>query len=633
MEVEQAPYGTWHSPVSPEALVEHVVRLGQLQVSGDDVYWVESRPSESGREVIVRHRDGDAHDVIPAGFSARTRVHEYGGRCYAARGDTVVFSNWADQRLWVTSQGGQPQPLTPESKAAGSVRFADPVFSRDGSLVICVREQHLAGGKVVNDLVAIPMDGGTPIVLAEGHDFYSAPRVSPDGGRLCWITWDLPDMPWDSTQLWVAGLSPRGELSEPALVAGGDGESVTQPRWSPAGRLHYVSDRSGWWNLYDEDGKPLCEMQAEFGRPDWVFGASTYTFAPDGDLFAVWESDGVDHLGDVHGGRAVETRTSFSYFAGIAATDDCVIAIAASPLEPPSVVRLAEDASFTTLRRSQEQLLHRGDVSVPHHVRFPTGDGDAAFALVHLPVNSCYVGPEGERPPVVVLIHGGPTSSALPVFDLFIQFWTTRGFAVANINYRGSSGYGRAYRDKLKGNWGVSDIEDCAAAVAWLDTQGWVDGKRAVIRGGSAGGFTTLAAIAFTDAFAAGASLYGVADLELLAKDTHKFESRYLDSLVGPWPETEDEYRRRSPIHNLDRFDRPVILFQGSEDAVVPPEQSRLMFEELTASGVPVEYVEFEGEQHGFRRADTIVAVATKELDFYRRVLGLAERSELSPPA
>lgn len=628
MQAETTPYGTWPSPLPPEELVASVVRLSQLQVHGEDVYWVESRPAEGGREVVVRYRDGTPTDVVPEGFYARTRVHEYGGRCYAVHGDTIAFSNWSDQRLYATTGGTTPRPVSPEPEAPGSVRFADPVFSLDGSRLYCVRERHLGDGVVLNDLVSVRLDAATPpATIAAGHDFYSAPRVSPDGCRLCWVTWDHPDMPWDSTQLWVARITEAGGLASPSVVAGGAGESVTQPVWSPDGVLHYVSDRSGWWNLYDESGRALCPMESEFGRPDWVFGTSTYGFTPDGDLFAVRESDGTHHLARIESGAASETPTSFTYFAGIALAGKDPVAIAASPVEPPAVARIAPDGTASVIRRSQDRILEPGEISPPRHVRFPTASGEVAFALVHLPKNLRHTGPPGERPPVLVFIHGGPTSYALPVFDRSVQFWTTRGFAVANVNYRGSTGYGRAYREKLKGKWGIADVEDCAAVVRWLDSEGLVDGARALIRGGSAGGFTTLAALAFTDVFAAGASLYGVADLELLARDTHKFESRYLDSLIGPWPQDAAEYKRRSPLYHLERFDRPVILFQGSEDTVVPPEQSKLMFDELTARGVDVEYVEFEGEHHGFRRAETIVEVATRELGFYRRVLGL------SPPA
>lgn len=627
----EAPYGTWDSPLSADHLVEQVVRLSQPQVDGEDIYWVESRPSDAGREVIVRWRRGDVQDVIPSDFSARTRVHEYGGRCYAAQDSTVVFSNWFDQQLWISREGSAPERLTAEAESPGSVRFADPVFDTGATSVFCVRERHLDDGtRVVNDLVAVSLDGsGAIAVVAEGHDFYAAPRVSPAGDRLCWLTWDLPDMPWDSTRLWSARLSPSGEVSSPVLIAGGPAESVTQPRWSPRGVLHYVSDRTGWWNIYDEAGTALCPMEAEFGRPDWVFGTSTYGFTPAGGLIAVWESEGSERLGRLEGGRAHETPTPFTLFAAVATAGDDVVAVAASPWDASAVVRIGRAGGIEVIRPSQDPFLDPDSVSVPRHVRFPTGSGEFAHANVYLPANPAFVAPAGEKPPLLVMIHGGPTASARPVFDRWVQYWTTRGFAVADVNYRGSSGYGRAYRDRLAGSWGLTDIEDCAAAVAWLDSEGLADGRRAVIRGGSAGGFTTLAALAFTDSFAAGASLYGVADLELLARDTHKFESRYLDRLVGPWPEAEADYRRRSPIHNLDGFSRPLILFQGTEDAVVPAEQSKLMYDALTERGVPVEYVEFEGEQHGFRKAETIVAVATMELDFYRRALGL----EVNPPA
>ena len=621
-----ARYGTWESPVTPERLVEEVVRLGQVVVDGDSLYWVESRPAEGGRDVVVRSRPGEPpQDVIPTGWSARSRVHEYGGRCYAVNGNRLVFSNWTDQRLWLRDGTSSTVPITAEDSEAGSHRYADPVFTSDGSSVICVRERHLPSGEVINDLVAVPTDGSSaPRVLAEGHDFYSAPRISPDGGRLAWLTWDLPDMPWDSTVLWAGSLSRECEVGIPECVAGGPGESITQPRWSPAGVLHYVSDRTGWWNLYTERGTALCPMDAEFGRPDWTFGASTYVFLDDGTLVAVWGSGGVDHAGVVKGGRVEEMAFPFSSYASIVASGDSVVAIAASPGEASTLVKLELPPLVAeVLRRSQEPFLEPEAVSVPTPVEFPSGDGEMAHLLLYLPASAGFAGPEDERPPVVVTIHGGPTSQAVPAFDRGVQYWTSRGFAVADINYRGSSGFGRAYRDLLRDRWGIADVEDCCRAIEWLDEQGLVDGTRALIRGGSAGGFTTLAAMAFTETFAAGASLYGVADLELLARDTHKFESRYLDSLVGPWPEAVDEYRRRSPIYHVDGIDEPLILFQGSEDMVVPPEQSRLMYEALRDRGVPVEYVEFEGEQHGFRKAETVMAVARSELDFYLRVLGL----------
>ena len=623
---EVAPYGTWTSPVTPERLVEAVVRLSQLQVHEHTLYWIESRPNEGGRDVIVRSEPGESpKDAIVDGFNARTRVHEYGGRCFAVHGERLVFSNWRDQRLWLQAASAAPEPLTPEPDAPASLRYADPVFTNDGAWVICVREMHSPDGRVINDLVAVRADGdgaGDPRVLIAGNDFYSAPRLSPDGTRLAWVTWNLPDMPWDATVLWSASLGENCTLGAAHPVAGGDGESITQPRWSPSGVLHYVSDRSGWWNIYDEEGRPLCPMDAEFGRPDWTFGASTFGFLDDDTLIAVWGSGGVDHLGLVHGGRAHKLPLTFSYVASLVTANGTVAAIASSPNEAAAVVTLDPiRRSADVVRRSQEPFLDPETVSAPSPLQFPTGNGQTANLLLYPPANSRFTGPEGDRPPVVVFIHGGPTGQAVPAFDRGVQYWTSRGFAVADVNYRGSSGFGRAFRNLLVGSWGVADVEDCSVAIDWLHSQGLVDGTRAVIRGGSAGGFTTLAALAFTNTFAAGASLYGVADLELLARETHKFESRYLDSLVGPWPDASDEYKRRSPIYHVERIVSPLILFQGSDDRVVPPDQSRLMFEALRERGVTVEYHEFEGEQHGFRRADTVMAVARAELDFYLRVL------------
>jgi dipeptidyl aminopeptidase/acylaminoacyl peptidase len=644
-----APYGTWLSPVDAALLVEQAVRLGQVQVAGDQVYWNEGRPTEAGRQVLVSQRSGgDPVDVIPAGFSARTQVHEYGGRCYAVHGEAVVFSNWEDQRLWEIRPGRDPRPLTPAPASPRADRYADPVITADGQWVICVHEHHGAGG-VVNDLVAVPLDPPDPErpprQLAAGHDFYAAPRLSPDGSRLAWVTWDLPDMPWDHSQLWVAAVTTGGRLGDATRVAGDPGESVTQPRWSPQGVLHYVSDRTGWWNLYDEAGAARCPLAAEFGQPDWVFGNCTYGFLPDGRLVAAWGDGDGHHLGLITDGQARPLPFPFSLYDDVQPVAGAVIALAASPTTPPAVVRLdLGDAQVLVLRRSREVPIAVDAISAPEAVTFPTGDDETAHALFYPPRHPQMAGPPDERPPLIVISHGGPTSQTTSVFNLAIQYWTSRGFAVADVDYRGSSGYGTVYRRRLNGAWGLVDVEDCAAVVGWLADQARVDGRRAVIRGGSAGGFTTLAALAFTDTFAAGASHYGVADLELLARDTHKFESRYLDGLVGPWPEAEEEYQRRSPIHHVEQITCPLILFQGLEDAVVPPAQSELMFDALRRRGIPVAYLPFEGEQHGFRQAATIVAVAEAELVFYGRVLGftpqggaatleIANEERLSPPA
>jgi dienelactone hydrolase len=635
-----APYGTWPSPISAATLVEQSVRLSAASVHGERVYWVEGRPAEGGREVLVgMDPGGDAFDVIPGDFSVRTQVHEYGGRCYAAHRrpgaseDTLVFSNWADQRLWQTTPAGEPSPLTPEPDRPRSDRYADPVITPDGRWVVCVHEQHRAGGDVINDLAAVPLDPPAPdrppLIIACGHDFYSAPRLSPDGTRMAWLTWDNPDMPWDSTELWLAEVGPGLALGSPAVVAGGPGESVIQPRWSPRGVLHYLSDRSGWWNLYDEQGTPLCPAPAEFGEPDWVFGNSSYGFLPDGELIATWRAEGGGRIGFVRDGRAEDAPFSFSSYGSVSPGAGGVIAIAASPVDPPAVTNLdLSGGGFVTLRRSRDVSIAPDHLSWPEAIEFPTSGGEVAHALLYSPAHAGYEGPAGDRPPLIVILHGGPTSSATAVLNMSTQYWTNRGFAVVDVDYRGSSGYGRAYRRRLNKGWGVVDVEDCSAVVKWLDGEGRIDGKRAVIRGGSAGGFTTLAALAFTKTFAAGASHYGVADLELLARDTHKFEARYLDGLVGPWPAQADEYRRRSPIHHVDQITNPLVLFQGSDDQIVPPAQSQLMYQALRDRGVPTAYMEFEGEQHGFRMASTIVTVAEAELAFYGRVLGFVPATD-----
>jgi dipeptidyl aminopeptidase/acylaminoacyl peptidase len=638
-----APYGSWRSPISASSLVEQAVRLGQVVVAGDDVFWNEGRPAESGRQVVVRRRaDGSVADVVPEGFGARTLVHEYGGQSYAVAPDGawLVFSNLADQRLYRVALGGEgaPEALTGEPGAPMAVRFADPEISPDGRWIVAVRERHLgpAATEVVNDVVAVPATGGDPIVLAEGRDFFSAPRLSPDGAELCWLTWDHPNMPWDGTELWVATFAEGRVIGEPRLVAGGPSESVSQPRWSPGGLLHFVSDRTGWWSLYRAgDGAPVVARDGtELTGPDWVFGQSTYAFLPDGRLVVVWSERNLDRLGVVDpDGTVAEVDVPFTSIGSLRAAGPAgVVAIAGSPTASAAVVRIGlPGGEVEVLKPSRERSIDPAYVSVAEAIEFPTTGDRTAHAFFYAPTNPDFEGPAGELPPLIVQSHGGPTSATTSVLDLGRQYWTSRGFAVVDVNYGGSTGYGRAYRDRLQGSWGIVDVDDCVAAARWLADEGRVDGDRMVIRGGSAGGYTTLAALAFRDVFAAGASHYGVADAEALAADTHKFESRYLDGLIGPYPDARDVYVERSPIHHTDRLDRPMILFQGLEDKVVPPEQSEMMAEALRAKGVPFAYVAFEGEQHGFRKSDTIVRVAEAELWFYGRVLGFGPGDEIEP--
>jgi dipeptidyl aminopeptidase/acylaminoacyl peptidase len=602
------------------------------------LYWAESRPAEGGRYAVVRRSaDGTTGEVFPDTFSARTLVHEYGGLCYAVHRDTVVFSNFSDQRMYRVDAAGTPVPITAEPSSPAAHRYADPVVSPDGAWVICVRERHLEA-EVVNDVVAVPADGSSePHLLAGGHDFFSSPCLNPDGTRMAWLSWDHPRMPWDGTELWEAEVKPGFVIGERRLVGGGPDESISQPRYSPDGRLYFISDRSGWWNLYRDDGREdrrLEARDAEFSGPDWVFGQSSYTFLADGSVVAIWSEDGLDHLGVLAPGAGAfkVIATPYTELAGLKPYGAGVVAIAGSPVEAPAVVEIGlPDGRPRVIKASRENVVDRGYVSVAQPIEFPTEGGLTAHALFYPPTNADYVAPSDERPPLIVASHGGPTSATSATLSYAIQFWTSRGFAVVDVNYGGSTGYGRAYRERLKGTWGIVDVDDCVNAARWLAERGQVDGNRMAIRGGSAGGYTTLCAVTFRDVFAAGASYYGVADAGALARDTHKFESRYLDGLIGPWPEAESIYEERSPIFHTDRLHTPLILFQGLEDKVVPPEQADMMAKALRDKGVPFAHLTYEGEQHGFRQAKNIKRTAEAELAFYGRVMGFEPADEIEP--
>ncbi len=633
-----APYGSWKSPITADLIVTETIGLGQIGLDGDDVYWSEMRPAEGGRYVLVRRTpDGRTGDVTPSPFNARTRVHEYGGGATVVADGTTYFSNWEDQRLYRQDPGGQPRPITPEA----ALRYADPVVDRGRGRMVCVREDHtVAGREAVNAIVSLALDGsGNARVLASGNDFYAAPRLSPDGSRLAWLTWNHPNMPWDGTELWVGELRADGSLGRAAHVAGGSAESIFQPEWSPDGVLHFVSDRTGWWNLYrwrDGRAEPLAEMAAEFGLPQWVFGESTYGFASAERIICAYSEGGTWHLADLDTatGRLTPIDTPYSEIGAVRVGPDRAMLLAGSPTEPRSVVQLdLATGQCEVLRRSSGVPVDPGYLSPPQPIEFPTEDGLSAHAFFYPPRNRDYVAPPGERPPLLVISHGGPTGATSSTLDLDVQYWTSRGIAVLDVNYGGSTGYGRAYRQRLEGRWGVVDVDDCANGARCLVARGAVDGDRLIIRGGSAGGYTTLCALTFRDVFQAGASYYGVSDLTALAQETHKFESRYLDRLIGPYPERADLYRERSPIHFTDRLSCPVIFFQGLEDPVVPPSQAESMVEALRAKGLPVAYVPFEGEQHGFRRAEHIKRALEAELYFYAQVFGfeLAEPVEPVP--
>jgi len=630
-------YGSWESPITSDLIVSEAIRLGEVVLEGSDVYWIEGRPTEGGRNVIVRcTADGQALDSIGAPFNVRTRVHEYGGAPFAVLHSVLYFSNFADQRVYRLAPDSRPQPLTPDV----DLRYADGIIDRRRGRMICVREDHTTEGEAVNTLVSLDLEREGPgTVLVSGSDFYSTPRLHPDGTRLAWLSWNHPNMPWDGTELWTAEVRGDGRIGVPARVAGGSEESVFQPAWSPDGTLHFVSDRTGWWNLYRwRDGRvqAILPMEAEFGLPQWVFGMSTYGFDTGDRIICSYIQDGRSHLAslEIEADRLTSFELPYTTIGGLQVVPGRAVFRGSSTTETTRIVSLDLSSGETqVLKRSSDLTIEAGYLSVPETIEFATEGGHTAHALFYLPKNLGFTAPSGEQPPLLVKSHGGPTGAAVGALDWGIQYWTSRGFAVVDVNYGGSAGYGRAYRQRLNGQWGIVDVDDCISAALWLAERGLVDRQRLAIRGRSAGGYTTLAALAFRDVFRAGASHFGVSDLEELARDTHKFESRYLDRLVGPYPQSRDLYRQRSPIHFTDRLSCPMIFFQGLEDRVVPPRQAETMVEAVRAKGLPVAYLPFEGEQHGFRRAENIKRTLDAELYFYSRIFDfeLAEPVEPVP--
>jgi dipeptidyl aminopeptidase/acylaminoacyl peptidase len=645
-----APYGSWVSPITADLIVAGSVGLGSVRVDGDTLYWTEQRPTEAGRTVLVqRHADGTETDVTPAPLNVRTRVHEYGGGAYLVHQGTVYFSNFADQRLYRLATDSDPATRPPQAPVAitpeaatpkANLRYADAVMDATRQRLICVQEDHSAEGEAVNTLVSVRVTGTEPpLCLVAGQDFYADPRLSPDGSALVWLSWNHPQMPWDGTELWLGQLQADGTVGATQKIAGGPEESVVQPQWSPDGRLYFISDRTGWWNLYrwtPEHGvEPLCPKAAEFGFPLWVFGQSHYGFESARRLLCLYSEDGISQLASLDTDTLALTPIAlpFTELGGLHTAPGKVYLNAGSATVPNQLIAVdLATETYQVLKHSSSVTIDPRYLSVPQPIAFPTRHGLTAYGFFYPPTNGDCVAPATERPPLMVKSHGGPTAATSTGFNLKIQYWTSRGFAVFDVNYGGSTGYGRAYRDRLKGQWGVVDVEDCVNGAQYLATAGRVDGDRLVINGGSAGGYTTLCALTFYDVFKAGASYYGVSDLEALATDTHKFEARYLDSLIGPYPEQKELYQARSPIHSSDRLNCPIIFFQGAEDQVVPPNQAERMVEVLRAKNLPVAYVLYPGEQHGFRKAENIKRTLEAELAFYSEVFGFALAEAIASP-
>ena len=646
---QTAPYGSWKSPITSDLIVSETIGLGQVALDGEDIYWIESRPSEAGRNVLVRgDRLGNVIDVTLPPFNVRTRVHEYGGGAFAVSEGVVYFCNYADQRMYRQEAVpalalSKPEAITP----LGDFRYADMVIDRVRRQIVCVREDHTdVSREAVNSIVSLDMAGQRNAhVLFSGTDFCSAPRLSPDGSTLAWLSWNHPQMPWDGTQLWIAPFNEDSSLGAAIPVAGGTDESIFQPEWSPDGMLYFVSDRSNWWNLYrwrEGEVEPVAPLQAEFAKPQWVLAQTAYGFQSDSQIICSYTQDGAWRLAriEIEAGRApgrleqLDVPYSEMSRGGFAVDADKVVMAAGSPTEPYSVIKLdLIHNEFQVLRRSTGVEIDANCLSLPQPVEFPTENGLSAHAFYYPPANGDYDPPAGELPPLLLKSHGGPTGATGASLDLTIQYWTSRGFAVMDVNYGGSTGYGREYRQRLNGQWGIVDVDDCVNAALYMVERGSVDGERLAIDGGSAGGFTTLAVLTFRDVFHAGASYYGVSDLEALAKDTHKFESRYLDSLIGPYPQRRNLYLERSPIRHTGGLSCPLILFQGLEDKIVPPDQAETMYQAVKAKGIPTAYLPFEGEQHGFRQAANIKRALDAELYFYSQIFGFTLADQVEPLA
>ena len=637
-EVKTARYGSWKSPITSDLIVSETIGLSQPRLDGEDIYWIEMRPSEKGRQVIVRQTpDGKRTDINPPEFNARTRVHEYGGGDYVVHDGTVYFSNFSDQQIYRQIGDAKPELVTKEC-SDDRVRYAEAIVDAPRDRLIAIREDHRQSDQQAeNSLVAISLTDGTTKTIARGNDFFSSPRLSPDGSRLAWLTWNHPNMPWDGCELWGVEIAADGSNVHPQLIAGGRRESIFQPEWSPDNVLHFVSDRTGWWNIYRSNGESvecLHQMEAEFGAPQWVFGLSTYAFESADRIVCAFVEKGIWSLGTIDTRERTFQRieTSYTEISFVRASKNRALLRAGSLKESLAIIQMDLATGETTkLQENNKLKIDPGYISEPTPIEFPTEDGLTAHGFYYPPKNRDFAGPADERPLLLVKSHGGPTSATVAMLILTIQYWTSRGVAILDVNYGGSTGYGRAYRERLNGTWGIIDVDDCINGAKFLAQRGDVDQDRSMIDGGSAGGYTTLCALTFRDYFKAGASYYGVSDLEALELDTHKFESKYSDNLIGPYPERRDLYIARSPIHFTDSLSCPVIFFQGLEDKVVPPNQAEMMVDALRKKGLPVAYVAFEGEQHGFRRAENIKRSLDGEMYFYSRVFGFELADQVEP--
>lgn len=629
-----AAYGSWTSPLTTAELTSSGVGLSEVQVDGDDAYWLESRPSEGGRTTLMRLRGGEAAEVTPAPAHVRSMVHEYGGRPYAVSGGVVVFSDVRDGRLWLVDGDAAPRAITVDV-GGPALRYADLEVDTARRRVLAVREDHRGDGEAVNTIVSVDLDGdpGEGTVLVEGSDFVAAPRLSPDGARMAWLTWQHPSMPWDATVLWTGGP----DAQDATAVAGHDlPQSVSEIGWLADGSLAYCTDISGYWNLH-VDGRSIHPVENDCADPAWVFGIRGWQELPDGRIaLRVWR-DGRAHLALVHrdGQAAVELGAALATVGSVAVWHEKLLLAAGFDDRSAALITLdldrPVDAEPHIVRDSSTRHADPAYVPAPEPVTWTNGESHEVHGFYYAPRNPLFDGPADERPPLLVASHGGPTAMSPPEYSSLFAFWTSRGVAILDVNYGGSTGLGRSYRERLQGNWGVVDVDDCCSGAQSLADRGLVDGHRMAIFGGSAGGFTTLACLAFRDTFAMGISLYGIGDLETLVRDTHKFESRYCDGLIGPYPQERELYVERSPINHVDDLDCAMLLLQGADDKVVPPNQATAMADAVRAKGKPVALQIYEGEGHGFRDATNIRASYEAMLSFMGQVFGFTPADDLAP--
>lgn len=622
------PYGSWESPITSDVITSDSISIGEIHLDDQDTYWTEMRPEEGGRYVIIkRDKNGITTNLTPPEFNVRTRVHEYGGGSFCVSQGTLYFSNFDDQRIYCQQSDSSPTPITPEI----GMRYADSILDDLNQRLICIREDHSSTWQEpINSIVSLNLKNGSSRVIVSGYNFYAAPCLSQDGSKLAWLAWNHPNMPWDGTQLWVGSFNDNGDITNPQIIAGGINESILQPRWSPDGILYFISDKTGWWNIYKWMGKyaeALYPMEAEFGMPPWMLGTNTYGFDSPNNIVCAYTQKGSWYIAnlDTDSGKLSAIETSYTALgrAGMEVGKGRAVLSAGSPLEEVSLIQIdSKSGKPHNLRRSREFSMDKGYLSEPEMITFPTENNLMAHGFYYPPNNHDYEGLPEEKPPLLVISHGGPTGATSNSLDLSVQFWTSRGIGILDVNYGGSTGYGKAYRQRLNGQWGIVDVADCINGAKYLINNNKADPNKLMIRGGSAGGYTTLAALVFHDVFKAGASYYGISDLEAMATETHKFESRYLDTLIAPYPERQDIYHDRSPIHFTDKLSCPVIMFQGLEDKIVPPNQAEKMLESLRENGLPVAYIAFEEEQHGFRKAENIRTALDAELYFYSRVFG-----------